>query len=132
MKISAKEQYGLQAIAELAGRFGQGPVPVSTVATAQGISEDYLEQVLPVLRDAGLVHSTRGAHGGYVLARQPHQISVGEVLRALDGEILPIRCVSEEDSLPCDRGGVCASRMVWEAISTRVLDALEGMTLADL
>jgi Rrf2 family cysteine metabolism transcriptional repressor len=132
MKISAKEQYGLRAIAELAGRFGQGPVPVGTVATAQGISEHYLEQVLPVLRDAGLVHSTRGAHGGYMLARQPDQISVGEVLRALDGEILPIRCVSEEDALPCDRGGVCAARTVWEAISARVLDALEGMTLADL
>ena len=132
MKISAKEQYGLRAIAELAGRFGQGPVPVSAVATAQGISEDYLEQVLPMLRDAGLVHSTRGAHGGYVLARQPDQISVGEVMRALDGEILPIHCVSEDDALPCDRGGTCASRAVWEAISARVLDALEGMTLADL
>jgi Rrf2 family protein len=132
MKISAKEHYGLRAIAELAGRFGQGPVPVSAVAMAQGISEDYLEQVLPVLRDAGLVHSTRGAHGGYVLARQPDQISVGEVMRALDGEILPIRCVSGEDALPCDRGGTCASRTVWEAISARVLDALEGMTLADL
>ena len=132
MRMSAKEQYGLRAIAELAGRYGQGPVSASAVATAQGLSEDYLEQVLPVLRNAGLVHSMRGAHGGYVLARQPDQISVGEVLRALDGEIMPIHCVSGEDALPCDRGGVCASRTVWDAINAHVLNALEGMTLADL
>lgn len=132
MKISAKEQYGLRAMTELAGHYGKGPVALGTVAELQGISLAYLEQIVPFLRDAGLIASTRGARGGYELARSPGQITVGQVLRALDGDILPIRCVSEEDGLSCDRGATCLARTVWEVIHGRVLEALDGMTLADL
>ena len=74
MKVSAKEQHGLRAMAELAGRYGQGPVPLSEIADALGVSVDYLEQVVPSMRDAGLLQSTRGAHGGYELALPPDQI----------------------------------------------------------
>ena len=132
MKVSAKEQYGLRAMIELAGRYGQGAVSLSIVAKSQGISLDYLEQIVPDLRDAGLVHSKRGAHGGYRLARSPDEITVDQILTALDGTILPIRCVSEEEHTPCERSADCGARTVWETLHARVSEALSGMTLADL
>ena len=131
MKISAKEQHGLRAMAELAARYGQGPVPLSDVADAQGISRDYLEQIVPALRRAGLVQSTRGAHGGYELVRAPESITVGQVLEALDGELLPLRCVSEH-AAGCDRSSMCAARTVWTKVHARVSETLNEMTLADL
>ena len=131
MKITAKEQHGLRAMAELAARYGQGPVPLGEVADAQGISRDYLEQIVPSLRDAGLVQSTRGVHGGYQLAHVPESITVGQVLKALEGEILPIRCLSEETA-GCDRTDVCTARTVWAKVHARVSETLDEMTLADL
>jgi Rrf2 family protein len=131
MKISAKEQYGLRAMAELAARYGQGPVPLSEVADAQGMSRDYLEQIVPALRKAGLLKSTRGAHGGYQLARVPESITVGQVLKALDGDLLPMRCVSEKAEA-CDRSSICAARTVWTKVHARVSETLSEMTLADL
>ncbi|MBN1934682.1 MAG: Rrf2 family transcriptional regulator [Anaerolineae bacterium] len=132
MKVSAKEQYGLRAIAELAERYGQGPISLNDVAQAQGISLAYLEQVICDLRDAELVTSTRGAHGGYELARPPREITIGAVLRALEGDILPVQCVRHEDAQPCARGEMCAARTVWEQVHRRVVDVLDRMTLADL
>ena len=139
MKVSAKEQHGLRAMAELAARYGEGPVPLGEVAEAQGISLDYLEQIVPGLRAASLVRSTRGARGGYQLARPPHEITVGQVLEALDGDILPVRCLAdrnsgsgEQDALLCDRSPTCAARTVWTTVNQRVTEALNGMTLADL
>jgi Rrf2 family protein len=132
MKVSAKEQHGLRAMAELAGRYGQGPVPLSEVAEALDISLDYLEQIVPAIRDAGLLESTRGAHGGYELALPPDQITVGRVLEALDGDILPIRCLGAEQEASCDRSPTCAARAVWATVYRRVSETLDGMTLADL
>jgi Rrf2 family protein len=131
MKISAKEQHGLRAMAELAGRYGQGPVPLGDVAEAQEISREYLEQIVPDLRAADLVQSTRGAHGGYELTRAPDTITVGQVLEALDGEILPVRCLSDEQAR-CERSPTCAARTVWTKVHARVSETLNGMTLADL
>jgi Rrf2 family protein len=131
MKISSREQYGLRAMAELAARYGQGPVPLGEVAAAQGISRDYLEQIVPALRDAGLLLSTRGAHGGYQLAHAPETVTVGEVLQALEGDIFPLRCVSETAE-ECDRSSVCAARTVWTKVHARVSETLNEMTLADL
>jgi Rrf2 family cysteine metabolism transcriptional repressor len=84
------------------------------------------------MRDAGLLTSTRGAYGGYELAHPPAEITVGRVLQALDGEILPIRCLSNEEDLPCDRSPTCAARTVWATVYQRVVETLDGMTLADL
>jgi Rrf2 family protein len=132
MKVSAKEQHGLRAMAEFAARYGRGPVPLGEVAEALGVSLAYLEQVVPAMRDAGLLISTRGAHGGYELALPPDQITVGRVLQALDGDILPIRCLSTEEDLLCDHSPTCAARTVWATVYRRVVDTLEGMTLADI
>jgi Rrf2 family protein len=132
MKVSAKEQYGLRAMAELSKQYGEGPVPLSEVAQAQEISLDYLEQVIPALRDAGLLNSTRGARGGYELARPPDQITIGEVLRALDGDILPVQCVGDECKDACARTDECGARTVWQAVHDQVMRTLDGMRLADL
>lgn len=132
MKVSAKEEYGLRAIAELAGRYGSGPVSLAEVAQSQDISLEHLEQIIPALRHAGLVVSTRGARGGYALALSPDQITVGDVLRALDGDILPMQCVQHDQTRPCTRIGTCAARAVWQTVHRRVQEALDGMTLADL
>ena len=132
MKISTKEQYGLRAMAELAEHDGEGPVPLSDVAQAQDLSLDYLEQIVPALRNAGLLNSTRGAKGGYELSRPSDEITVGDVLRALDGDILPVQCAGEGNAPPCVRSSTCAARAVWQTIRARVLETLDSMTLADL
>jgi Rrf2 family cysteine metabolism transcriptional repressor len=132
VKVTTKEQYGLRAMAELAGRYGQGPVPLGEVAKAQDISLDYLEQVIPALRDAGLVASTRGAKGGYELGRTPHEITVGDILRALDGDILPVRCVSDDCREPCSRTDECGARTVWQTVHEQVSRTLDSIHLADL
>ena len=132
MKISTKEQYGLRAVAELAARYGDGPVSLGDVARAQDISLSYLEQIIPSLRDAGLIASKRGPKGGYELASSPDKVNVGDVLRALDGDILPVLCVRRADVRPCERGDICAARTVWQKVHDRVVETLDQMTLADL
>jgi Rrf2 family protein len=132
MKISTKEQYGLRAIAELAARYGDGLVSLTDVAQAQDISLSYLEQVVPALRDAGLIVSQRGAKGGYKLAHPPEAITVADVLRAIDGDILPVLCVRGAKKRPCERGDICAARTVWQNVHDRVVETLDEITLADL
>ena len=133
MKFSAREQYGLRAMAELARRYGQGPISLSEVAQAQGISLSYLEQVIAPLRRAGLLVSTRGAHGGYSLARDPGIITTGDVIRALEGAIAPIKCITDEENCaPCAREDICATRSVWEKVRARLVETLDSTTLADL
>ena len=132
MKFSAREQYGLRAMAELARRYGDGPVPLSAVAGAEEISLGYLEQIVAPLREAGLLTSTRGAHGGYTLARPPEAITIGDVLRVLEGSIVPIQCVTDEACAPCGREGICATRSVWETVQARLTETLDAITLADL
>jgi Rrf2 family protein len=91
MKLSTREQYGVRAMVELARFYGQGPLPLTEVSRLQNISLAYLEQIVASLREAELVVSTRGAHGGYHLAREPQAITVGDVLRALEGPIAPVQ-----------------------------------------
>jgi len=133
MKFSAKEQYGLRAMVELARRYGQGPISLGAVAQVQALSLAFLEQVVMPLRTAGLLDSTRGANGGYVLTRSPQSVTVGEVLRALGGEVVSFACVSDAADPPCKRGeGACGARQVWERVQGRLTEALDSTTLADL
>jgi Rrf2 family cysteine metabolism transcriptional repressor len=131
MHFSAKEQYGLRAMAELAARYGEGPVPLSEVAQSQGISLATLEQVVAPLRRAGLLVSTRGASGGYALARGPEEVTVADVLRALEGNLAPVPCL-EEGATPCEHARRCATRPVWALVRDRLVETLECTTLAAL
>jgi Rrf2 family protein len=116
---------------ELARQYGEGPTPLRQVAQVQGLSLSYLERVMALLRDAGLVTSIRGAHGGYSLARPPSSISVGDIFRAVEGTLAPIECVSRDGAL-CEREATCASRNMWQLVAGRLGATLDGTTLADL
>ena len=134
MKLSAREQYGLRAMIELARQHGRGPVSLSEVSDAQGMSLGYLEQIIPLLKEAGLVESTRGARGGYELTRSPGEITVGDVIRALeDGFIVPLKCIAgDEEQESCSREEICAARDVWRKMHEGIVGVLDSTTLADL
>lgn len=132
MRISAKELYGLRAMSEFARNYGQGPLSLAEVARTQGISQAYLEQIAIDLRRAGLLYSKRGAHGGYFLTRKPEATTAGDVIRALEGSILPVQCVAEQRCLPCAREEKCSTRGIWEQVRDRLVETLDSITLADL
>ena len=113
----------------------EGPLPVSLaeVATDEDLPRAYLEQLVISLRDADLVQSTRGAHGGYELTRAPEEIRMGEVLRALEGPIAPMICVTDDPHhVTCQRTGYCTVNFMWVRVRDAVSGALDSMTLADL
>lgn len=132
MRFSAKEQYGLRFMVELSRHYGMGPISLAQAAEAEELPEPYLEQIVAPLRHAGLVESLRGAHGGYLLARRPEEILVGDIIRALEGTIVTIPCVTEESGVPCAREDICAARNVWEMVRDRLVATLDSMTLASL
>lgn len=120
---------------QLGRHFGTGPASLAEIAAADDMPRAYLEQLAFVLRDAGLVVSTRGAHGGYELARPPVAIPMSEVLRALEGPLAPMICATEDDAshdLACDRTSSCTVNLLWIRVRDAVAGALDGVTLADL
>lgn len=119
-------------MSELARHYGQGPLSLPEISRTQGISQAYLEQIAIDLRRAGLLRSQRGAQGGYTLARAPQAITAGDVIRALEGSILPIQCVAEQRCTPCEHEESCTTRSIWELVRGRLVDTLDSITLADL
>ncbi len=132
MKFSTKSRYGLRAMIELAIRYNQGPVSVKTISEQQEISEAYLEQIMSLLSRSGLAKSIRGVQGGYLLARDPANIKVGDVISALEGPVIPVECVNRQDPIECGRYGECVSRIVWERVRDVVEEALDSLTLQNL
>lgn len=132
MKLSTKGRYGLKAMFELALSFGDGPMPLSNVASNQNISVHYLEQLIATLRKAGLVKSVRGAHGGYVLAHKPENITVGDIIRTLEGPIAPSDCVMDENDHDCSKHNYCVTRTIWEKIKESIDDVIDSITLQDM
>lgn len=132
MRVSAKELYGLRAMSEFARHFGKGPLSLTEVAKTQGISQPYLEQIAIDLRRAGMLHSKRGAQGGYFLAHTPEATTAGDVIRALEGSILPVQCVAEHKCTPCSIEDGCSARGIWEQVRDRLVETLDSITLADL
>ena len=132
MKLSTRGEYGLRAMFELARKYGEGPVSLRSIAEEQDISENYLEQLIAVLRKSGLVESVRGAQGGYMLAAAPQEINVGDIIRVLEGPIAPTDCVSENSKKDCGRAGTCASRLIWEKVRDSITKVLDGFTLLDM
>ena len=119
---------------QLGRRYGTGPASLAEIAADEDLPRAYLEQLVMSLRDAGLVTSTRGAHGGYELAREPAAVRMGEVLRALEGPIAPMFCATDdpEHAVICDRSSKCTVNVLWVRVRDAVTGALDGMTLADL
>ena len=137
MRISAKSEYGVRAMVRLARQFGEGPVPLSQVAEREKISVDFLEQLMLLLRRQGLVHSARGIRGGYLLALPPGRISVGDVMRAVEGPMVNMPCLDRgEGDDPCCSMGIhvaaCATRDVWALLQDKITQTLDSVSLADL
>lgn len=130
MKLSTRGRYGLRALLDLSFHHGEGLTPLKDIARRQEISLSYLERLTAPLIAAGLVRSTRGARGGVMLARPPSQIKISEVIRALEGSIAPVECVS--NPAQCQRSALCASRDVWSELMEAIVQVLDSTTLQDL
>jgi Rrf2 family protein len=142
MLFSTKAEYGVRLMVELGrhadgGRGGQ-PVALNAVAEAEALPLSYLEHLVAKLREAGLVASVRGAHGGYLLTRPPGEIDLLEVVQALEGPIAPMECfhADREGKVSCshesDAGEACATKLLWTKVQGGVTRALAGTTLAEL
>ena len=130
MKISTKGRYGLRLMTDLAVYHDQGLIPLKEIAARQEISEKYLEQIMMQLNRSGLVRSVRGAQGGYMLAKTPEDITVGAVLRVLEGSLGPVDCV--DGAGDCPRMARCATIGVWTRLKEAVESVVDHTTLADL
>lgn len=128
MKLSTRGRYGVRLMFDLAVHYGKGPIFLKDIAERQGISEKYLWQLVNPLKTAGLVNSLRGARGGYILGREPGQISLREILQVLEGSLCLVDCV-DNPSL-CERAEGCISRDVWGEASRGLLRMLGETTLA--
>lgn len=134
MKLSTKGRYGVSAMYDLALHYGEGSIALKSIAARQGISENYLEQLMAVLRKAGYVKSVRGAQGGYTLIKDPADISVGDIIRIMEGPIAPVDCLlgDSEDNEYCDRADSCVTRGVWAKLRDSISGVLDSISLADL
>lgn len=134
MKISTKGRYGLRVMLDLTITGSQSEsqfVPLKEIAARQKISEKYLEQLMIPLIRSSLVRSMRGSQGGYTLMRAPEDITVGEVLRVLEGSLTPVDCAEKLD-LNCPLAATCVTVEVWRQIKTAVDNVVDNITLADL
>lgn len=131
LKLSTKGRYGLRALIDLAKYSEVEPVSISSIAERQDISERYLEQLMAMLKKAGIIKSIRGAGGGYVLAKEQKDISVGDVLRALEGTLNPVEC-SGFVSEGCEASGGCVTKYVWQKINDSINKTVDEIKLNQL
>lgn len=132
MKLSTKGTYGLRAMIDLAIYTGDGQISIKSICERQNISENYLEQIIAVLKKGGFVKSSRGAQGGYSLNRQPEEISVGDILRVLEGDLNPVDCIVVNEDKQCNESDSCVTKFVWKKISDSINDVVNNITLEDL
>lgn len=132
MRFSSKGEYGLRALVDLATHGSDVPVRAAEVAERQGIPLNYLEQLLGILKRAGIVASVRGPKGGFTLAREAADVMVEEVLVCMEGEMLPQECVAHDCPEGAEKASFCAVRKVWGRVAEAVRGALTGLTLKQL
>lgn len=133
MKLSTKGRYGLRAVLDVAMNGQEEAVALSSIAERQNISISYLEQLISKLKKAGIVQSKRGAQGGYILAKPAEKISVGEILRALEGNLEPVDCAEiMGGKATCSSKDSCVTKYVWKRISDSINNAVDALMLSDL
>ncbi len=130
MKLSTRGRYGLKAMYQLATHYGKGPIPLKQIADEENLSESYLEQLVSQLRKEGLLKSVRGAQGGYMLAMPPEEITVGNVLRVLEGNLAPADCIMEDYG--CENEENCITKLVWIKIKDSIDEVVDSITLQDM
>lgn len=132
MKLSTKGRYGLRALIDLAAHEDEEAVSIACISSRQNISESYLEQLMRLLKKAGLVISVRGASGGYHLARPASEISVGDTLRALEGDLDPVSCSGFSDTGACEGADLCVTKYVWKRINDSVQKTVDSIMISEL
>lgn len=132
MKLSTKGRYGLRAIVDLAYYSANEPVSIQSIAVRQNLSDSYLEQLFGKLRKAGLIASIRGAQGGYVIAKDTSEISVGDILRALEGDLIPVECSEITGDRSCDSSDSCVTKYVWKKINDSIANTVDAIPLSEL
>ncbi len=138
MKISTKGYYSVRAIIDIAIHSQSSPVPLSSISIRENISLHYLEQLFMKLRRSNLVKSVRGPGGGYVLAKKPEEISIGDVLQSVEESVAPKQiCVTHHDKNKiennrCDKIDECVSRLVWQKLSDKMMEILDSISLESL
>ena len=132
MKLSTKGRYGLRALIDLALYSEVEAVSISSISSRENISISYLEQLVAKLKKAGLVKSTRGAGGGYQLAKPAAQISVGDILRALEGDLDAVVCEGLKVNSACESADTCVTKYVWERINNSITAAVDDISLEHL
>lgn len=130
MKISTKGRYALRLMLDLAQQPPTEYVSIKSVATRQGISEKYLEQIIKMLSKGGLVESTRGKSGGYRLTRTPESYTVGEILRVTEGSLAPVSCLEEEHH--CENCNDCVTYEIWQNVLDAINEVVDSITLSYL
>ncbi len=130
MKLSTRSRYGTRMMADLAKHYDEGPVQIGSIAKRQDVSVKYLEQLIIPLKKSGFIKSVRGPRGGHMLSRPPDEITVGEIVRVLEGGIDLTGCIKEVDS--CERSSNCLMRKVWEEASSAIYETLYSKYLTDI
>jgi len=131
LKLTTKGQYGVRAMFEIAKSYARGPITIKEIAERQELSVPYLEQILNKLRRGGFIKSHKGPGGGYVLSKKPADISVSEILKALEGPIAITHCLGPT-AKGCSRVERCVARLLWKSLGERIEQFLKTMSLKDL
>ncbi len=130
LRLSTKGQYGVRAMYEIARGYNRGPITIKEISERQDVSVAYLEQILNTLRKAGIITSVKGPGGGYVLGRDPDTISIGSILRELEGPVAITSCLDPKEG--CMRVDGCVTHLLWKALGENIEAFLDKMTLKDL
>ena len=130
MKLSTKGRYAARLMLDLAIYYGKGPILIKDIAERQEVSDKYLGHLIPSLKAVGLINSARGAHGGYLLAKTPGDITLGEVIQAAEGNLAIVECVAAPSV--CGRIDFCVTRDIWKGISEKIMELLDSITLEDM
>lgn len=131
MKISTKGRYALRLMLDLALNYSSEYITIRSISARQEISDKYLEQIITVLSRAGYVKSTRGAKGGYKLARSADEYTVGMILRLIEGSLVPVACMEDEPN-QCPRSDKCATLDIWQQLDEAISGVIDHITLAEL
>ena len=132
MSLSQKCQYSLRAVFELAKLYGEGPVKIAEIAKKQAIPTRFLEVILNQLKQAGFVESRRGSAGGYILARSPAALTVGEIIRYMEGPLSPVQCMTDAADEQCPLQDDCAFLPMWEKAQEALSEVYDATSFADL
>lgn len=131
MSLSQKCQYAIRAIFELSKRYGKGPIRTNEIAEAQAVPQRFLENILNELKGTGLIESRRGMRGGYLLTRKPSEMTVGEIIRLIDGPLDPVKCIGEGNTA-CPLQNGCSLIRLWDRAKAAMEDVYDNTTFHDL